>query len=331
MYLHDRTAFRDARQSRDDEECNKRKKFLRWDNGPTKVCPRCDERPGAGICPAAGTLSEFVQLFDRAVVICRGVTCARHESGYWPVDLEIDILNVDEFNHELASHSHPRVAAALGLVSSPMVKSHWAETIRHRVLGLLAHLTAVLTSRARNHSNVVVFESDLRPVERHALSAKLVRELGDVLRSRKWEVLRPSGYYYKFSDYRHRELNGTCPTECLCHRWGNMNRACEVRPGCNIKNLELYAINQAAYPSFEALHARALSRLASINAAVASRPSQSEETILARFDKEAFPWNDVWLPASFRSVLILPQIVVQQIKQGDVITSERFARTCRVW
>ena len=275
---------------------------------------------------------DFVKLFDRAVVICRGVACVRHKFGYWPLDLDLDVLDVDEFNKDLASRSHPRVARALGIFESSSTKSHWAKATRHRVLSLLTHLSAVLASRARNDSNVLVLESDVRPVEKHALSAELVAEIGTLLKRRTWQILRPSGYYHDFSEYRFRKLNGTCPVECLCRRWGSTNtssRVCEVQAGCKIKNTELYAVQRREYPVFEDMHARALSRLAEINE-VASLPNQSEadETILARFDKDAFPWIDLAIPATFNSVLIVPQIVVQQTKQGEVKTSERFFKSC---
>ena len=315
---------------RDDKECERRRKTLDWQQGPSQRCPRCDEKPGAGVCPSPGSLVEFVKLFDKAVVICRGVACVRHKFGYWPGNLDLDVLDVDEFNKDLASRSHPRVARALGIFESSSTKSHWAKVTRHRVLSLLTHLSAVLASRARNHSNVLVLESDVRPVEKHALSAELVPEIGNLLRSRSWEILRPSGYYYDFSNYRFRKLkNRTCPVECLCRRWGNTSRVCVVAAGCKIKNTELYAVQRKAYPVFEKMQARALSRLAEINN-VASLPNQSEadETILARFDKDAFPWIDLAIPTTFNSVLIVPQIVVQQTKQGDVKTSERFFKSC---
>lgn len=95
-------------------------------------------------------------------------------------------------------------------------------------------------------------------------------------------------------------------------------------------NLELYAVNKAVFPVFRALHKRALSRLATINKEVSSHPTQSDEEILLKFDKMSFPWGDMWLPSTFRSILIVPQIVVQQIKQGEIETSERFSRICKV-
>lgn len=331
----DTKIFRDERKPRDDEECKKRKKLLGWDNGPTRVCPRCDEKRGAGICPGAGTLSDFLHLFDRAVVICSGVACARHYSGYWPLDLNIEVLDVENVNRNLSSISHPRVAEALG-IGMPETRlkrrSRWEETTRHRVLGLFAHLTAVL-STSPNQSNVAVVESDVRPVEKHALSATHVRQLGEAVRHYSWETLRPTGYFFDFSNYRFKSLNGTCPAKCRCRtpKWRQrIDRACEVGPGCNIKNLELYAVNKAVFPVFRALHKRALSHMATINKEVSSHPTQSDEEILLKFDKLSFPWSDMWLPATFRSILIVPQIVVQQIKQGEIETSERFSRICKV-
>ncbi len=347
-YLHNHHNERsDGRRAppRDDKECERRRKTLDWQRGPSRRCPRCDEKPGAGVCPSPGSLVDFIKLFDRAVVICRGVACVRHRFGYWPGDLDLDVLDVDDFNKNLASRSHPRVARALGISdddyssssSKQLLASHWAKAARHRVLNLFAHLSVVVASRARNDRNVLVLESDVRPVEKHALPAELVAEIGFLLRSRRWQILRPAGYYYHFSDYRFRKLNGTCPFECLCRRWGSTNtssrRFCEVQAGCNIKNTELYAVESEAYPIFDEMHARALSRLAEINAKAASllpnnNFAEVDETILAHFNKDAFPWIDIALPSNFKSVLIVPQIVVQQTKQGEVKTSERFFKSC---
>ena len=45
-------------------------------------------------------------------------------------------------------------------------------------------------------------------------------------------------------------------------------------------------------------------------------------------ERDALPYIDVWLPAAFRTVLVVPQIVVQQVRQHEVATSVAFARAC---
>jgi hypothetical protein len=55
-------------------------------------------------------------------------------------------------------------------------------------------------------------------------------------------------------------------------------------------------------------------------------PSISKEG-QARFDAE-LPWLDKWIAAAFDSLYLVPAVAVQQIKQGDLVSSTRFQRVC---
>ena len=48
------------------------------------ICPRCEEVRGAGVCPAPGSLTDFMILFNVTYILCFGSSCKRHHYGYWP-------------------------------------------------------------------------------------------------------------------------------------------------------------------------------------------------------------------------------------------------------
>lgn len=137
-----------VRESRSNDSYCERRFRMGWQHGPTPTCPRCDEKPAANVCPPPGTLSDFVRSFGHAFVLCHSHTCARHLSGYWPVDLDLEIFDAAVFNRRLARKFGPAVAHALGLTrpGRRALKSRFAAgagATAHRVLVLLAHLEIV--------------------------------------------------------------------------------------------------------------------------------------------------------------------------------------------
>ena len=124
-------------------------------------------------------------------------------------------------------------------------------------------------------------------------------------------------------------------------------RFCEVRASpqaraagsstvtrCEIKNAEAYAVHARVYGRFIAMRHAVLQNLVrvgdNVSAFASAHGAKAQlRAVLAQLeDRNAFPHVDQWLPATFDAVLVLPQIVVQQVRQGDVATSESFAKAC---
>ena len=205
------------------------------------TCPRCQEVAGAGVCPAPGTLSDFMLLFNRTFVLCFGSeTCPRHERGYWPraVHERMTVIDGKTLDARLSRHLGPKGAALLGiLASNATVAAHrhkkkapyWVRIARHRVLALLATLKVIEQARAANLQNALILEGDVRPVPRNALDASEIAALRRYLSTTPWEVVRPSGYFFDFAQYRAKGGAAACPAQCRCERPGGLRRACVVR------------------------------------------------------------------------------------------------------
>lgn len=353
-----------------------------WRTGPTKTCPKCADVVGANVCPRPGTLSDFVRSFEHAFVLCHAHQCARHMSGYWPLSLTIEPFDVGVFNQGVARLVGPTVAHALGLTrpgrrALQRVDSHAAAA--HRVLVLLAHLEIVTIAARRNLTNVLVLESDVRPVSRHALSRAEVNALRDALAHEPWALLRPTGFFPDFAQWVTDRFTRRCPPRCECTPWprqdgtrrtnqtlaptSSPSRWCLVRAPpersaprvrdattgemlpalpdytrrCDVKNTEAYAVHARAFPRFVAMRQAVRRGLAAVAANISlwessrggMRLSAARRYVVDMLDdRETFPYVDLWLPASFDTVLVLPQIVIQQIKQHEIASSVAFTRAC---
>ena len=197
---------------------------LGWRFGPTKTCPRCAEIPVANICPPPGTLSDFVQSFAHAFVLCHAHSCARHLSGYWPLDVQLEIFDALKYNRGLARTVGPAVAHALGLTAPGRraLKSHSRTAdaaAAHRVLVLLAHLEIVHIAARRGLANVIIIEADIRPVHRHALSLADITHLRAALDRAPWELVRPTGFFSDYAQWVADKEKKPCPQPCLCVPW----------------------------------------------------------------------------------------------------------------
>ena len=117
---------------------------------PTATCPRCDEVPGAGVCPAPGSLADFALLFNRTYILCSGhvrpvhrpnglnspprSNCERHRGGYWPEELHrrIRVFDHTQLNQRFARLAGPTAAVALGIVGQKRSRpDHQVEAARH--------------------------------------------------------------------------------------------------------------------------------------------------------------------------------------------------------
>ena len=274
--------------------------------------------------------------------------CARHTGGYWPPDVQRALLrplDVRSANAEIARVAGPVVGAMLGLTSAKAPSDEAAIVRRKRILPLLGHMHAVHLAAEENVTGVVVMESDLKPLAQHALTAAQVAELRATLSARRWSVLRLTGYF-------RRTLDGSgCKAECACADVGTTRRLCSLRaqatahqrrddgdptlrpnltaPFCDVRNPDFYAVHRRAFHVFAALRRRALSALRRA-AAYAEQTNDTAGVRRRLDDPDSFPYIDLWLAARFDALAVVPQLAVQQIKQGDVWTSERFSRACRV-
>ena len=346
-------------------DCHAAEKSRVW--SPT--CPRCQEVPGAGVCPAPGTLSDFVLLFNRTFVLCFGdATCPRHRGGYWPraVHERMSVIDGHDLDRKLAEHVGDRAAAMLGILPPDRASASdilnlkrkapdWLRIVRHRVLALLATLKIIELAHAANLPNVLVLEGDVRPVPPNALTRTDVDGLRDYMASRPWEIVRPSGYFYDFAQYRRRGGAATpCPQQCRCERTG-LTRACLVprvpspRRGasaslpsasqwlearCDVRDTVGFAAHARTFHAFRRLRHAALQTILEIADALPQHEARSGSPANSTFGapleifNEKLPWFDKWLPARFNNLYLLPSIMVQQIRQGDERTSAAFRRKC---
>lgn len=316
------------------------------------TCPRCQEVPGAGVCPAPGTLADFMLLFNHTYVMCFGPeTCPRHRYGYWPIEVHrrMTVIDGHDLDRKLARRLGPHLAAWLGISPSPhgsiLGQSSigeapgWVRTLRHRVVALLSTLKVVDLARAAGLPNELVLEGDIRPVPKFALNMDDISGLRSYMRESPWEVIRPSGYFFDFSHYRGRGRARRCPIQCQCAQT-TLKRAClvhrstDIKTRCDVRDTVGFALHESTYPVFSKMRHEVLQTISEMASSTNSESMSPSYPINESFGlphqifEERMPWFDKWLPARFNSLYILPSIIVQQVRQGDTETSVSFQRHC---
>ena len=153
------------------------------------------------------------------------------------------------------------------------------------------HLDCI--KRGRGHETLLILEDDLRPVARHSLTHSDASRILSALRRGHWEVLRLASYPRLFSIH-HR--SPTCPYPCRCE--SVVPRLCQINDSCDMRNTEAYAVHRNAFSKFPVQY-------------------------------EGYLWYDQWLNyQGLVQYFVIPQLFVQQIKQGEVYTTETFAKKC---
>ena len=160
-----------------------------------------------------------------------------------------------------------------------------------RINNFNSHLSCI--ERGRGHETLLILEDDVRPVAQHSLARADVPRILWALRSREWDVLRLASYPRLFSVH-HRSR--TCPQRCHCR--SVVPRLCRINGSCDMRNTEAYAVHRNAFSRFPIRYNGSL-------------------------------WYDQWLSEqALTQYFVMPQVFVQQIKQGEVYTTETFARRC---
>ena len=275
-------------------DCAEAEKKRVW--SPT--CPRCEEVAGAGVCPAPGSFVDFALLFNATYVLCLGdQTCPRHRAGYWPPHLHerIRVFDGRELDKALAHKLSPRAAAILGLGLTKAARrkqedkaGYWLRIVRHRILALLASLRLVEIAKAAGLPNVLILEGDVRPVPRYALSPTDLASLRSHLQSDQWEIVRPSGYFYDFAQYRLKQAKSRpCPSRCRCTPINQPDGpassllrppACVVRRAkqnnlearCDVRDTVGFAAHSRTFGAFRKLRRGALEALTTLSLTAAA-------------------------------------------------------------
>ena len=206
---------------------------------PSIECPRCQENPRAGACPEPGPMADLMRLFPRVLIICGGFECARHAGGYWPQDVQarIRLVRFEPVNLRLAAELGQGLSLELGIGPAlagapPRLSAAWQAATQKRLLPLAAHLHAVALAAEEGVDRVMILESDLKPLVANRLPPAQLAELSQTLRTRPWQIFRPTGYHRAFTSSRTKQRNGSCTAACACTPISPaLPRACEVKAG----------------------------------------------------------------------------------------------------
>ena len=90
----------------------------------------------------------------------------------------------------------------------------------------------------------------------------------------------------------------------------------------------MYAISEQTFDVFEQQRERMLTRLKALGEMPMGKANLTDAIKLMDADRDSFPWVDLWLPAVLSSIFVLPQLVEQQLKQGETKLSVRFQNKC---
>lgn len=185
-------------------------------------------------------MADLMRLFPRVLIICGGFECARHAGGYWPQDVQarIRLVRFEPVNRRLAAELGQGLSAELGIgpalagAPPPRLGAVWQTAQQKRLLPLAAHLHAVALAAEEGASRVMILESDLKPLVANRLPPAQLAELSHTLRTRRWQILRPTGYHRAFTSSRTKQRNGSCTAACACTVISPaLPRACEVKAG----------------------------------------------------------------------------------------------------
>ena len=225
---------------------------------------------------------------------------------------------------------------------------------RHALRTLLSHLELIHIAHQRGLRSVMILEADVRPLGgANGLSSAELEALGARLHQ-PWDVLRAGGLYRNFSVNRRAPTE--CPAACRCKPLATLesvegSRLCEVAVHaqtlggsrlygldrslfCDVRETVAYAVSATAFPAF--LRARQRALVAIQHAAAAQEGTATHHASNGSFGLPTddfgapvdLPWIDIWLPAAFDAIHVLPSLTVQQTKQDTLASSQRFALAC---
>ena len=154
-------------------------------------------------------------------------------------------------------------------------------------------LKVIQDAKQNSFKNILIMEDDVRPVKKYDLSSMDMYNIIESLKYSQWDILRLASYPKIFSMYQRHK---TCTKECKCQYI--TSRLCKMKSICDMRNTEAYAVHHKAFSKFPNVYHGNL-------------------------------WYDQWLSrGNWSQLYIMPQIFVQQIKQGDVHMTEIFKKKC---
>ena len=312
-------------------------------------------------------LAALLALFDATFVLCAGAgterdNCARHRgASYWPASLSVDTFEGPRLDAQIIAHHGEAIKWVLGQTRADPTLTRKGDDLhlkgaRHRIRTLLAHLELVRIASRRGLQSVFILEADVRPLGgTRSLRPDELMALGTWLRHGAWQVVRASGLYRDFSS-SYRKPPSVCPRACKCKPVipGAERRVCETAAPiaaddgtaplmnssraagaiCDVRDTVAYGVSAAAFPTFLRARARALATIQSVyQAHDRGRLPLTNSSFGLEVDgygaPVGLPWIDIWLPAAFRSLHLLPSMAVQHIKQYDAQSSAAFAAKCQ--
>ena len=124
-------------------------------------------------------------------------------------------MRFEPINQRLAAELGQGLSAELGIgpaltAAPPRLSAAWQTAQQRRILPLAAHLHAVALAAEEGASRVMILESDLKPLAANRLPPAQLSELAQALRTRRWQILRPTGYHRAFTSSRSKQRNGSC-------------------------------------------------------------------------------------------------------------------------
>ena len=97
---------------------------------------------------------------------------------------------------------------------------------------------------------------------------------------------------------------------------------------CDVRNPDLYVVSRRSFVAFSRQRQRSLAALRHAGKLHAARDRAGALEILK--NESNLPYIDMWLAARFHNLFILPQLVVQQIRQFEASSYADFYSRCRV-
>ena len=146
-------------------------------------------------------------------------------------------MRFEPVNQKLAAELGRALSAELGIGAAlagapPRLGLAWQTAQQKRLLPFAAHLHAVALAAEEGVSSVMILESDLKPLAPNRLPPAQLTELSHTLRTRRWQIFRPTGYHRAFTSSRAKQRNGSCTAACACTTISPaLPRACEVKAG----------------------------------------------------------------------------------------------------